>query len=326
LVVVVNFGCFLTKVIPAAGKTPSAEHTLAQRVLPGERAQILRQIADFPEMCTKPVALTIAGFDPGSGAGMTADLKTFAAHGVYGVACISALTVQSTLGVRAVEPLSPSLVRQTLECLAEDVSFAGIKIGMLGSSAVAEEVVSFLAVQSAKVGRQRIVLDPLVRSTSGSALIDANGISVLRDQLLHWVGWITPNIEELAILIGEASSRLEAAQVPAAAARLKELALRQGNGELNVVVTGGDLDRPDDFLLAAGGESTWLPGEKVATNSTHGTGCAFSSALLCAQISGLGRRESALAAKAYVTEALRSAYPVGKGKGPMNHLYRCDPC
>jgi hydroxymethylpyrimidine/phosphomethylpyrimidine kinase len=234
--------------------------------------------------------------------------------------------VQSTLGVRAVEPLSRILVRQTLDCLAEDVSFAGIKIGMLGSSAVAEEVVSFLEGQSAKVGRERIVLDPLVRSTSGSPLIDTNGISILRDRLLHSVGWITPNIEELAILIGETSSPLERGQVPAAAARLKDLALRQGNGELNVLVTGGHLERPDDFLLSASGEHTWLPGEKVATSSTHGTGCAFSSALLCRLISGLGGRESAVAAKAYVTEALRSAYPVGKGKGPMNHFYRCDPC
>ncbi len=93
---------------------------------------------------SRPVALTIAGFDPGSGAGITADLKTFSAHGIYGVACISAMTVQSTLGVRAVEPLSPRLVRQTLECLAEDVSLSGVKIGMLGNSAVVREVSSFL--------------------------------------------------------------------------------------------------------------------------------------------------------------------------------------
>src|ERR1700679_1690722 len=107
-------------------------------------------------MCTRPVALTMAGFDPGSGAGVTADLKTFAAHEIYGVACTSALTVQSTLGVRAVEPLSASLVRQTLECLAEDVSLSGVKIGMLGSSAVTGEVVSYLTEQSVELARQRI--------------------------------------------------------------------------------------------------------------------------------------------------------------------------
>jgi hydroxymethylpyrimidine/phosphomethylpyrimidine kinase len=274
-------------------------------------------------MCTKPVAITIAGFDPGSGAGITADLKTFSAHRVYGVACISALTVQSTLGVRAVKPLPASLVAQTLDCLAEDVSLAGIKMGMLGSSAIAGEVVSFLGRQSSRLARNRIVLDPVLRSTSGTPLLDANGIRVLRDQLLHCIGWITPNIQELAILIGENSGGRD--QVPAAAVRLKEIAARLGNDELNVVVTGGDLSRPDDFLLTASGEQHWFPGEKITTNSTHGTGCAFSSALLCALISGSSGKEAVDAAKSYVTEALRFAYPVGKGKGPMNHLYQFDP-
>jgi hydroxymethylpyrimidine/phosphomethylpyrimidine kinase len=274
-------------------------------------------------MCTRPVALSIAGFDPGSGAGITADLKTFAAHGVYGVACISALTVQSTLGVRAVEPLPANLVRQTLDCLAEDLSLSGVKIGMLGGSAVAGEVVSFLTAQSPNLARERIVLDPVLRSTSGTPLIDANGIRIIREEFLQRVGWITPNTHELAILIGEDSIHRE--QVPAAAARLRELADRAGNHDLNVVVTGGHLHRPDDFLLTAAGEQVWLPGENVDTNSTHGTGCAFSSALLCELISGLGPSDSVAAAKAYVTEALRSAYPVGKGKGPMNHLFRLDP-
>jgi hydroxymethylpyrimidine/phosphomethylpyrimidine kinase len=274
-------------------------------------------------MCTKPVALTIAGFDPGSGAGITADLKTFSAHRVYGVACISALTVQSTQGVRAVEPLSATLVRQTLDCLAEDVGLAGIKIGMLGSSGIVTEVVSFLVGQSGKPARNRIVLDPVLRSTSGTPLLDTNGIQVMRDQLLNRIGWITPNIQELAILIGEDPGGRD--QVPAQAAQLKDIARRLGNNELNVVVTGGDLSRPDDFLLTASGEQYWFSGERIATNSTHGTGCAFSSALLCELISGSGAKEAVAAAKAYVTEGLRSAYPVGKGKGPMNHLYRFDP-
>jgi hydroxymethylpyrimidine/phosphomethylpyrimidine kinase len=272
-----------------------------------------------PANCTIPVALTIAGFDPGSGAGVTADLKTFAAHGVYGVACISAMTVQSTQGVRAVEPLSAGLVRRTLDCLVEDVALSGVKIGMLGSSAVAAEVASFLRAQSGKIPRERIVLDPVLRSTSGTPLIDANGVRVIRDELLHCVGWITPNILELAILAGDDSETLDRDQVPAAAARLK-----QGNAELGVVITGGHLAQPDDFLFAPSGEQTWLPGEKIDTNSTHGTGCAFSSAMLCGLISGLNPKDAAASAKAYVTEALRSAYPLGKGKGPMNHLFRLD--
>ncbi len=270
---------------------------------------------------SRPVALAIAGFDPGSGAGITADLKTFAAHGIYGVSCISAMTVQSTLGVRAVEPLSAMLVRQTLECLAEDISLSGIKIGMLGNSAVVGEVSSFLTAQSGAIPRERIVLDPVLRSSSGTALIDEDGVDLLRQELLRRVGWITPNVDELALLAGGKFGREE---VPAAAARLQAMAARLGNHELNVVVTGGHLDRPDDFLLAASGEGNWLPGVRIVTNSTHGTGCAFSSALLSGLISGRSPQEAVVAAKVYVTEALRSAYPVGKGKGPMNHLFPFD--
>ena len=278
-----------------------------------------RMSVAFP---SRPVALTIAGFDPGSGAGITADLKTFSAHGIYGVACISAMTVQSTLGVRAVEPLPATLVRQTLECLAEDVSLSGVKIGMLGSSAVVCEVSSFLTAQAGTIPRERIVLDPVLRSTSGTALIDRDGLRVIREELLRRVGWITPNVDELDLLAGGSTGR---EQVPAAAARLQAMAAQLGNDALNVVVTGGDLDQPNDFLLTASGEQSWLRGEKIATNSTHGTGCAFSTALLCGLISGLDPREAAAAAKAYVTEALRAAYPLGKGKGPMNHMFRYDP-
>jgi hydroxymethylpyrimidine/phosphomethylpyrimidine kinase len=262
-----------------------------------------------------PIALTIAGFDPSSGAGVTADLKTFAAHGIYGFSCISALTVQSTQGVRSVELLSPRLVRQTLDCLAEDVTFAGVKVGMLGSAGVAREVASFLG----GLGRNRIVLDPVLSSSSGAALIDPDGIRVIREELLPQVGWITPNLDELALLTDGPVGR---EQVPSAALRLKEIAARGGNEELNVVVTGGHLNRPDDFLLTSGGEQTWLQGEKIETSATHGTGCAFSSALLSALISGRQGVDAVAAAKAYVTEALRAAYPVGKGKGPMNHFFQ----
>jgi hydroxymethylpyrimidine/phosphomethylpyrimidine kinase len=271
-----------------------------------------------------PVALTIAGFDPGSGAGITADLKTFAAHGVYGVACISALTVQSTQGVRRVEPIEPILVRQTLDCLAGDVSLSGVKIGMLGSSGVVGEVSSFLVSQSKTIARERIVLDPVLRSTSGALLIDPSGVGLICEELLQRVGWITPNLEELAILAGEPGP-LSRDQVASVAMRLQENSRRLGNDELNIVVTGGHLGRPDDFLLTAAGEQSWLPGEKIATNSTHGTGCAFSCALLCALISGGIPSKAVAIAKAYVTEALRSAYPVGEGKGPLNHLFRFDP-
>ena len=268
------------------------------------------------------IALTVAGFDPGSGAGITADLKTFAAHGIYGVACVSALTVQSTLGVFAVELVRPGLVRQTLERLAEDVALAGVKIGMLGSAGVVQEVCSFLAAHP-EIKRDRIILDPVLCSSSGAVLLDPEGIRRLREELLSLVGWVTPNLDELAVLLGEGP--IDRSQVPAAAARLQVLTCAIGDRGLNVVVTGGHLSSPDDFFLTELGQQFWLNGTKVETQSTHGTGCAFSSALLCALISGKSGYDAVAAAKAYVTAALRAAYPIGKGKGPMHHLFPFDP-
>jgi len=124
----------------------------------------------------------------------------------------------------------------------------------------------------------------------------------------------------LAVLVEE--NILDCERVPAAAAHLQEMAARLGNNELNVVVTGGHLNRPDDFFRSASGGEIWLPGEKIATTSTHGTGCAFSTALLCGLIAGQEPSQAVAGAKAYVANALRSAYPIGKGKGPMNHLFR----
>lgn len=266
-----------------------------------------------------PVCLTIAGFDPSGGAGVTADLKTFAAHGVYGVAAITALTVQSTQGVRAVEPVRPSLLRDTLQCLTEDVPLAGVKLGMLASAGVTAEVDRFLRSHAGLQGR--IVLDPVARSSSGAALLDTEGTALLREQLLGVVGWVTPNLGELALLTGrDVRSRDD---VPAAAVALAKLAADAGNAKIAIVVTGGHLDPPDDYLLLDG-QGTWLSGERVETRATHGTGCAFSSALLTCLVQGKQGVEAVAAAKDYVARALRAAYPVGQGRGPMHHLYALD--
>jgi len=267
-----------------------------------------------------PIALTIAGFDPSSGAGITADLKVFAAHNIYGMACITALTVQSTLGVRRVEPVSPETIRETLACLREDVIPAGVKIGMLATAKAVGEVIRFLA--SAGIDRQRVVLDPVIRSSTGKELLSPEGVARLRSELLAHVGWITPNLEELSVLAEMAVSAPNA--IAAAAGRLREIAAAKGNPAINVVVTGGHLDPPDDFLLAQTGESFGLSGHRVETNATHGTGCAFSSALLSQLIAGKEAKEAAGLAKVYVTGALQAAYPVGRGKGPMHHLFQME--
>lgn len=266
----------------------------------------------------RPVVLSIAGFDPSAGAGVAADLKVFAAHGLYGMACVTALTVQSTLGVRRVEALDPLTVRDTLQALGDDVSFAGIKIGMLSTERVVREVASFLAVGR---GSGRIaILDPVLRSSSGRELLEPAGVAALQRDLLPLVDWIAPNLDELAVLTGRPVARKE--HVSEAAKFLKNMVKLAGNPRLAVLVTGGHLDPPDDFLLTADGEACWFSGERVETSSTHGTGCALSSALLCRLVRGDLPREAAANAKAYVAQALEKAYPIGKGHGPMNHLFR----
>ncbi len=269
---------------------------------------------------TPPVCLTIAGFDPSSGAGVTADLKTFAAYGIYGIAAITALTVQSTQGVREIDPVRPSLLLETLEYLASDIEVAGVKLGMLAGAGLVAEAEHFLRARPEL--RRRVVLDPVLRSSSGAALLDAEGTALLRERLLGVVGWITPNLDELALLTGvEVRSR---ERVEAAAKRLAMQAANAGNPGLAIVVTGGHLDRPDDFLLLDG-QGSWLAGERVETRSTHGTGCAFSSALLAELVLGRPRSEAVEGAKRYVREALRAAYPVGQGHGPLHHLFAYKP-
>jgi hydroxymethylpyrimidine/phosphomethylpyrimidine kinase len=257
------------------------------------------------------VALTVAGFDPSSGAGVTADLKVFANHRVYGVAAITALTVQSTQGVRRVEPVSGQLLRETLECLAEDLPITGVKIGMLASGEAVRVVVEFL--RGARILRERIVLDPVIRASSGAELLSVEGVGLLRDELLPLVGWVTPNVEELGALLGELGEFVSRDHVPEMAERLAEL----GGSGLNVVATGGHLYPPDDFLRTADGEETWFPGERIETTSTHGTGCAFSSALLCRLLAGDGAVNAVGMAKRFVRRALETAVPMGHGRGPV---------
>jgi hydroxymethylpyrimidine/phosphomethylpyrimidine kinase len=266
-----------------------------------------------------PVCLTIAGFDPSSGAGITADLKSFAAYGIYGVAAITALTVQSTQGVRRMEPVRPSIFRETLECLATDLPLAGVKLGMLAGAGLVSEAEHFLRVRPEL--RKRAVLDPVLQSSSGTALLDAEGTALLRDRLLGVVGWVTPNIDELALLAGVEVRRSE--QVPAAAEKLAKHAAGIGNPGLAIVVTGGHLDRPDDYLLLED-KGVWLRGERIETRSTHGTGCAFSSALLAELVLGRNGVEAVEGAKRYVVDALHAAYPIGNGRGPLHHLFRFE--
>ncbi|HVO82616.1 MAG TPA: bifunctional hydroxymethylpyrimidine kinase/phosphomethylpyrimidine kinase [Terriglobales bacterium] len=260
-----------------------------------------------------PVVLTIAGFDPSSGAGITADIKTIAAHGCYGVACISALTVQSTAGVRRVESVSPGLVTETLRELASDVEIAAVHIGMLGSARVVRAVADFLAKQKFP----EVVLDPILKSSSGAKLVDDAGARVLVERLLPLATVVTPNVDEASALTGLAVTNPE--QMRAAAAKLHAM------GAAAVVITGGHLEKAIDllsFTTRRGVEQEIFKSERQRSNSTHGTGCAFATAMTCHLALGRGLPEAVLLAKAYVTAAIANAHPLGHGTGPVHHLYR----
>ena len=257
------------------------------------------------------IALTIAGHDPSSGAGVTADLAVFAAHGLFGTSCITALTVQSTMGVRATHPVSGRLITDVLSCATEDMEPSGVKIGMLATAPIVSAVAGFLRERRRSSVRIPVVLDPVLRSSSGRELLTSKGLELLQGELLPLVDWVTPNLEELAILSGSEVKLRE--QMPAGAE-----ALRQRYPRLSVLATGGHLERPDDLLLTAAGDQHWLPGEYIESTGTHGTGCALSSALLANLVLGDQPLQAASRAKQYVAAAIGAAPRLGHGRGPLN--------
>ena len=258
-----------------------------------------------------PVILTIAGFDPSGGAGTAADLKTFAAHNCYGVAAITALTIQNTQGVTAVYAVDPLQLKECLESLSADGNLRAVKIGMLANRANAEIVAEFLDANADLPS----VLDPVLRSSSAFDLVDPEGLEFMRTQLFRRVNAITPNLAEASVLTGLKAEGLEG--MKAAARSLVELGARVA------VVTGGHLDRPTDVYFDGVHCETFV-GDHVRPANTHGTGCAFSSAIAANLALGRHLRDSVMLAKAYVTEAIRKAYPTGPGRVPLNHFFRAQ--
>jgi len=260
-----------------------------------------------------PVVLTIAGFDPSSGAGVTADVKTIAAHGCYGVACITALTVQSTAGVRRAEPVSVDLLEQTLAELVADMEIASVRIGMLGSGKIAKAVADFISDHKLS----NVVLDPIFKSSSGAELVDAAGSRAISERLLPLATVITPNVDEASALTGLAVTNVE--QMRTAAMKLHSM------GAAAVVITGGHLEKAIDllsFTRRRGVEQEVFKSARLRSNSTHGTGCAFATSIACHLALGRGLPEAVLLAKAYVSAAITNAHPLGRGTGPLHHLYR----
>jgi hydroxymethylpyrimidine/phosphomethylpyrimidine kinase len=262
-----------------------------------------------PGVVIPPILLTIAGFDPSCGAGVGADLKTFAAHGCYGIAAITSLTVQNTQGVETVHNTPASELREQLEILVKDCEIAAVKIGMLGNRGNAAVVAEFLDEHKFA----HIVHDPVMKSSSGSELLDAGGIKFVAAELLKRATVITPNLPEAEILTGLTIK--DVADMEAAARKIAEM------GAHAVIVKGGHMDKAIDVLFD-GTDMHPLGGDKVKLENTHGTGCTFASAITAQLAAGRSLLEATTLAKAYVMKAIEKAYPVGKGRLPLDHFYR----
>ena len=260
-------------------------------------------------MRVPPVVLSIAGYDPSSGAGVTADVKTAAALGCYAATCITAITVQSTLGVFDVQPLNGELVVQILRSLAEDLEIRAIRLGMLGSGEVAAAVADFL--ESARL--PNVVLDPVLRSSSGMKLLDEWGLQTMRKRLIPLCDVLTPNIHEAAVLVGSAPFA-DQSDWESALPRLRELSARIHRlGAKAVVITGGHLDPANDYLsYQAGEKADVIAGGRVESRSTHGTGCAYATAIACRLALGDDLPRAATAAK---DTCARDSVGVSLGKG-----------
>ena len=257
-----------------------------------------------------PTALTVAGSDPSGGAGIQADLKTFHQFGVYGTSAITLITVQNTRRVSRVELLSPDLVREQIQSVFEDIPPRAVKTGALGSAEIIEVVSTALE----ELGRGcALVVDPVMVSKHGAALIAADAQSVLRKRLLPLATLLTPNLPEAEELTGLRVNSLEG---------MREAALRIGElGCRAVLVKGGHL--PDgacaiDLLLDCG-QFHEFPSERIDTRHTHGTGCTYSAAITALLAMGMNIPDAVGRAKSFVFRAIQTAPGLGAGSGPVNH-------
>lgn len=253
--------------------------------------------------------LTIAGSDCSGGAGVQADLKTMAAHKVYGMSAITALTAQNTTGVFGVLEASPEFVAQQIDCVFDDIRPDAVKIGMVSSAAI----ISAIAARLKAFGASNIVVDPVMVATSGSRLLDEDATDALRGELLPLGTVITPNIPEAEALCGFAIADHDDMERAA-----RRLAAGLGGA---VLIKGGHLTDCADDLLFSEGRLVWLNSPRLDNPNTHGTGCTLSSAIACNLAVGRSVEESVRRAKAYVTGALRAGLNLGRGPGPLDHAW-----
>jgi hydroxymethylpyrimidine/phosphomethylpyrimidine kinase len=256
-------------------------------------------------------ALTIAGSDSGGGAGIQADLKTFAAHGVYGTSAITAVTAQNTLGVIGVHVLPAEFVTQQIEAVAGDIGCDAVKTGMLATSAIVEATAA--AVEALDL--PNLVVDPVMVAKGGDRLLAEDAVHAIKTSLLRLARVVTPNIPEAEVLAGITITSLETMRAAAHAIL--------GMGPRAVIVKGGHLPGTEsvDLLVYAGGEQR-LSAARLDVRHTHGTGCTFAAAIAARLALGDSLDEAARLAKEYVTGAMRHGIDVGKGHQPLNHFWR----
>ena len=253
--------------------------------------------------------MTIAGSDSSGGAGIQADLKTFAAHGAYGMSVITAVTAQNTTGVTAVQDILPEIVAAQIDAIFSDIRVDAVKIGMLSRP----ETICCVAERLRYWQPAIVVLDPVMVSKSGYALLQPAACRALVQELLPLATLATPNLPEAETLLAKPIIDREA--MVRAAGELLQLGMKA------VLLKGGHLaDCADDFLLTEH-ESTWFKGKRIISSHTHGTGCTLSSALAANLSNGLSINEAVAASKAYVTEGILHGLAIGKGCGPTHHFY-----
>jgi len=262
---------------------------------------------------SRPRALTIAGSDSGGGAGIQADLKTFAALGVYGMTAVTAVTVQNTLGVTGYEELSPATVADQIRAVATDIGVDAAKTGMLASV----DIVTAVAEAVEECGIPNLVIDPVFMSKHGHALLAEDAVEALAVRLLPLAALVTPNLPEAAGLVGFA------VETPEDMRRAAEAILALGPRA--VLVKGGHLAGPADDLFAEGERFEWIRGERLDTAHTHGTGCVLSSAIAGYLALGSDLSDAVRAGKAFVTEAIRHALAIGGGIGPVDPGWAIEP-
>ena len=254
-------------------------------------------------------ALSIAGSDSSGGAGIQADIKTMAMNGVYAMTAITALTAQNTTGVRAIQEVTPLFLRQQLDAVFEDIFPDGVKIGMIPSA----QLVKTAAQGLRDYGAKRIVVDPVMVATSGSALMKSEAVEALTKELLPLADVVTPNIPEGEVLSGR---KIQTEEDMEQAAKV----ISESYG-CAVLLKGGHSVSDANDLLYKDGKCQWFTGKRIHNPNTHGTGCTLSSAIAANLAKGFSLEESVQRAKEFISGALEAMLDLGKGSGPMDHLF-----